>query len=289
MSSHESSPNPAATIRRWPIALLVGFMNAIAAAVLCVPVADWAMDQLHVSNFEGARGYAVVCLWIPLSFIVGFAVGFGISFAIKRAGFVGYVIRQGLALLIVIILIGGVGGLAYASADHPPLINDQNLALEIEQRVPTKGRSIEELRAADFSVALVVSASDRSYSDLRWSDATRTEEFITVPAWATLNSKNAGREITAGVDGENRQIFNVLRTASPKQIDEAWSEWAPPRARFDGSKPAPEDQYLVRYRVRLAAEYLPTPTPADNSHMVIQEGTTDSVDATNPSETPSEP
>ena len=184
------------------------------------------------------------------------------SFLVKRGGFAGYAIRQGLALLTIAVLIGGAGGLAYEMADHPPLIDGQNLALDIEVRVPTKGRSTEELKAADFTIALVVSASDRSYSVFRWDVSTRTEEFITVPAWATLNSKNAGREITAGIDKENRQTFNVLRTASPKKIDETWSEWTPPRQRFDGSKPAPDDQYLARYRVRFAAEYSPTPTPA---------------------------
>lgn len=256
-----AAPAPPLKPKRWPIALLVGLVTAFAGAVLCVPVADWAMEMLHVSNMEGGRGYAMVCLWIPLSIVVGFAVGFGVSFLVKRGGFAGYAIRQGLALLIIAFLIVCAGGLAYETADHPPLINEQNLALEIELRVPTKGRSIEELKAVQFTIALVVSASDRSYSDLRWSEATRTEEFITVPAWATLNSKNAGREITAGINGESRQIFDVLRTASPKKIDEAWSEWTPPRERFDGSKPAPDDQYLARYRVRFAAEYSPTPTP----------------------------
>ena len=239
---------------------VVGLSTAIAGAVLCVPVADWALEALHVSNMEGGRGYAIVCLWGPLAIVVGFLVGFVVSFLVRRGGFAGYALRQGLALLIIAVLIGGAGGFAYAMADHPPLIDGQNLALEIEVRVPTKGRSIEDLKTADLTIALVVSASDRSYSDLRWDGATRSDEFITVPAWAALNSKNAGREITAGINQENRQIFNVLLTASPK-IGESWSEWTPPRQRFDGSKPAPEDQYLARYRVRFAAEYSPTPIP----------------------------
>ena len=95
---------------------------------------------------------------------------------------------------------------------------------------------------------------------MRWAEATQSNEFITVPAWAYLNSRNAERQVTAGVQNENRQIFNVLRRASPK-IDEAWSEWTPPSQRFDGSKPAPQDQYFVRYRVRFASEYSPTPQP----------------------------
>ena len=260
----------AAKPKRWPVALLVGLVTAIASAIICVPIADWAMEALHVSNMEGGRGYAMVCLWIPLSIIVGFAVGFVVSFLVKRGGFAGYAIRQGLALLIITALIAGVGGFAYSTADHPPLIDRKNLALDIEVRVPSKGRSIDELKAAGFSVALVVSASDRDYSDLRWGEATRTDEYITVPAWASLNSRDAGREITAGIEGENRQIFNVMLTASPKKVDE-WSEWAPARERFDRSKPSPEDLYFVRYRVRFATEYSPTPPAIPQDSPVPEE------------------
>ncbi|MDQ6622058.1 MAG: hypothetical protein M3Y86_01050, partial [Verrucomicrobiota bacterium] len=62
---------------------------------------------------------------------------------------------------------------------------------------------------------------------------------------------------------ENRQIFNVLLPASPKKVGDDWSEWTAPTQRFDGSKPAPADQYLVRYRVRFGDEYSPTPPPTN--------------------------
>ncbi|MGI9089024.1 MAG: hypothetical protein ACR2HH_14985 [Chthoniobacterales bacterium] len=244
------------------MALLVGFVTALASAALTMPVAAWAMEALEVSNREGGRGFAIVLIWVPLALLLGFVSGFVVSFMIRRAGFAGYAMRQGIALALMAALILGVGGLVYGTADHPPLIDRKNLALEIETRVPTKGRSLEDLQAQDFTVALVVSDSDRSYSDLRWQNATRTEEFITVPAWAGLNSRNAGREITAGVKDENRQIFNVLLGASPGKTDDSRSERASPRERFDHSKPAPNEQYLVRYRVRFAEEYSPTPTPS---------------------------
>jgi hypothetical protein len=147
------------------------------------------------------------------------------------------------------------------SADHPPLIDDKRLALDIEVRVPAKGRTIEQLWAEEFDCALTVSASDSSYCDMRWSDAKMDGEFIIVRAWASLNSRNANREITAGVKDESRQRSNVMLYASPRKVDEAWSEWAPSFQRFDGSKPAPPDQYQVRYRVRFDSEYSPTPTP----------------------------
>ena len=140
------------------------------------------------------------------------------------------------------------------------MVDGQNLALEIEVRVPAKGRTVADLQKSDFDVALLVSSSDRSYSDMRWAEATESNEFITVPAWSTLNSRNAERQISVGTPTENRQLFYVMRRASPK-IDETWSDWATPAQRFDGSKAPPEEQYFVRYRVRFENEYSPTPHP----------------------------
>jgi hypothetical protein len=65
-----------------------------------------------------------------------------------------------------------------------------------------------------------------------------------------------------GIEGENRQIFDVARAASPKAIDDTWTEWLPPRSLFDGAKPSAEHQYFVRYRVRFETEYSPTPHPS---------------------------
>ncbi|MBA3385218.1 MAG: hypothetical protein H0T95_01100 [Chthoniobacterales bacterium] len=251
---------PGRTARRWPVGLLVGLIAGIAGALLAAPVSDWAMEAHHVSTMEGGRACAVVGIWMPLAFIGGFAVGFVASLRLSGSGFVGFAKRQGLALLITAALVGVVGGLGWATADHPPEIDGKNLALEIEVRVPRKSRTIDDLKAHDFTVALVISASDRNYSDMRWSEARAENDFIIVPAWSALNSRNAGREITAGVDGENRQIFNVILPASPKKADGTWSDWTGARQRFDGSKPAPQDQYLARYRVRFANEYSPTPS-----------------------------
>ena len=286
MQDPGAASNPPATQshkeRRWPIGLLVGFITAMIAVVAVVPIADWGMREHHVSNMEGGRGFAMVFCWMPLAFGVAFLTGFIVSLTTSGSGFVGYLKRQGISLAVIAVLFAIGAALSYASADHPPLIDDKTLALEIEVRVPAKGRSVEQLREQNFDVALVVSASDRNYSDVRWSEARSEGEFLVVPAWAPLNSRNAGREITAGVDGENRQIFNVMRTASPKTIDETWSEWTGPKQRFDGSMPAAEDAYQVRYRVRYEADYSPTPHP-----MTVQPGTPEDSPTPTPTETPS--
>lgn len=268
--------------KRWLVGLPIAFVTGLVGAFLAAPVSDWAMRAHHVSSMEGGRACAVVAIWMPLGFFCGFAVGFAVTLLMSGRGFAGYAKRQGIALLITAALVGAVGGIGWATADHPPLIDGQALALDINVRVPRKGRSIEELQASQFDVALVVSASDRNYSEMRWSEAVADEQWVIVPAWAILRSRNAGREITAGLEGESRQIFNVMLPAAPRKIDETWSDWTAPRQRFDGSKPAPEDQYLARYRVRFAHEYSPTPSPTAVPDDVPEEPS--SVDSPAPSE-----
>ncbi len=266
-TSHSSVATALARSRHWPSALLVALVTAVAGALLAAPVSEWAMKANRISNFEGGRAFAMFFVWAPLAFVVGAVIGLAIGLARTRGGVAGYLKRQGIALAVIASLVLGAGGVSYLRADHPPLIDGKPLALDIELKVPAKGRSIEQLRAGDFSVGLLASASDRNYSDLRWADAVETGGFITVRAWSRLQSRSARREITAGPLGENRQIFDVVRDASPHRIDEEWSEWAPPRQRFDGTKPPEEEQYLVRYRVRFASEYSPTPTPTPDYEM----------------------
>jgi hypothetical protein len=219
------------------------------------------MSAHDVSNFEGGSACAMICLWMPLGGVAGFVCGFVMAFVVNGHGFAGFAKRQGIALVVAAALIGGTGLLVYASADHPPMIGGERISLEMEVRVPAKGRTVEQLRAEDFDVALVVSASDRNYSDMRWSDARIEAQFVVVPAWTTLNARNARRQITTGRRGESRQIFEVTLPAAPRQIEDEWSEWKAPTQLLDGNKPAPEDECFVRYRVRYTAEYSPTPPP----------------------------
>ena len=278
----ETTDTPPPKERRWPIALLVAFISAIIAVVAVVPIAEWGMEDHHVSTMEGGRGYAMLFCWMPLALAVAFLTGFVVSLMTAGRGFAGYLKRQGIALGVLTLLFGLAAALSYATAEHPPLIDGKALALEIEVRVPAKGRTIAELRAQGFDVALAVSASDRHYSDMRWSEAMQTDAFIIVPAWARLHSRNADRQITAGFRGMDRQSFNVLLGASPKQVDEAWSEWTGADQRFDGSKPAPDEQYFARYRVRFADEYEPTPAPTPTP-------SADDVTEPPPEETAAEP
>ncbi len=254
MTSDATTP---ARPRRWPLGLLVGLLTGAAGAFLAIPVSDWAMQAHHVSAMEGQRACAAVGLWAPLAFVAGGLVGLLVSLLLGGTGFAGYLRRQGVALAAIALLVLGAGGLGYLTAEHPPTLDGKALALEIETRVPAAGRTVAELRAAEFNVALLVSASDRSYAEIRWSEARSEEDAIIVPAWAALRSRNFSREISAGPAGENLQLFPVALPASPRAADRMWSGWIAPDRRFEGGPPPPLEQYRVRYRVRLAEEQPP--------------------------------
>lgn len=264
MAADSPLPLPRATApRRWPVALLVALLTGIGGAALALPIADWATELLDVSNFEGSRSVGVVCIWMPLAFIVGLIVGFGASLSMKGRGFGGFAKRQAVSWLIMAVLISAGAGLAYLDADHAPSIDGRTLALAIELRVPTNGRTAMELQKNGFCAYLFTEASHRQNTgEIQWSDSTQTQEFITLPMWAPVNSRNVPRIITTNMEGEAEQRFDVKLPQSPTTVDAAWTEWLPMKS-GDGTEPPPSNQCFVRYKVRFSVEH--SGTPADSS------------------------
>jgi hypothetical protein len=241
---------------RWPVALLVAFINGIAGALLCLPVAFWGMEIHHASHFEGSSDFGVAFIWMPLAAIIGFLVGFGISFSTRRRGFPGYAYRQGIALLAIAGLIALGGGIAYATADHPraPTIDGKQLVLEIELRVPANGRTIEQLQAVGFAARVDAEHDYAPDSSLDWSRAVRTDEFITVPIWAALHSETNAREIAVWDAHESWHTFKVAAPAAPQKIDEQWSDWIVSVSPDTDKKERQVLECHARYRVRFAAD-----------------------------------
>lgn len=247
-----------AVLARWPAALLVACLTAAAGGALGLPVALWAMEILHASRFEGSSDFAVVFLWTPLAMITGLIVGLIVGFSVGGTGFAGFAAREGIALAIMVVLITVAGGIVYAYADHPPRVDGKRIEVEFELRVPTRGRSVEEVKQpnpnAPFAIRFMAGDSFTSYARENWGEARRTEEFITVPVRGILQSQDAKREFTAGMSGESWQVFRVPLPPSPDKVEEAWSEWLSPYRRWGGEALAPEDKYGLRYRVRFAGE-----------------------------------
>ena len=243
--------------RRWPVALLVALVNGIVGAVLCLPVAIWGMKIHHVSHFEGSSSFGVVFIWMPLAAIIGFLAGFGISFATRRRGFPEYAYRQGIAVLAIVGVIVLGGGVAYVTAVHSrgPVIDGKRIALEIELRVPTNGRTIEQLKAVGFDARVDAVLEDESPDGSPlWSQAVRTDEFITVPMWAMLRAENMSYTIAAYDAHESWHTFKVAMPPTPRKVDEQWSDWKVSLWPATTNKPREVEECHARYRIRFAAD-----------------------------------
>ena len=254
---HKHEPLPLSKPpRRWPVALFVAFVNGVAGAALCLPVALWGMEIHHASHFEGSSDFGVAFIWMPLAAIIGFAVGFATSFCTRRRGFGGYLFRQSMALLTIAVTIVFGGGIAYALADHPhpPLINGKELALEIELRVPASGRTIADLKALAFDARVDAERDYKPESALFWKQAVTIDDFLIIPIWASLHSQTTAREIAVWDAHDSWHTFKLRTPAQPQNIDEAWSDWMV--SKFPGAdhKRPPLPECHARYRVRFAAE-----------------------------------
>lgn len=60
------------------------------------------MEAHHVSAMEGGRACAVVAIWMPLAFIAGAVIGLVVGLLIKRQGFAGYALKQGISLAAIV-------------------------------------------------------------------------------------------------------------------------------------------------------------------------------------------
>ena len=246
---------------RGPVALLVALVNGIAGALLCLPVAAWGMKIHHASHFEGSSDFGVVFIWMPLAAIVGFIVGFGLSFSTRRRGFPGYAYRQGIALLAIAGLVALGGGLTYATAirPHAPTIDGKPIALEIELRVPANGRTIEQLRATGFDARVdAVIEEDAPQASPLWRQTVRTDDFITVPMWATLRANPMTYQIAAFDAHDSWHTFRVVMPPSPRKVDNQWSDWIVSFSYATNDSPRQVEECHARYRVRFAADRPPT-------------------------------
>ncbi len=60
---------------RWPSSLLIGGVTGLVTAVAGGFAAKAGMEWQKVSSMEGAQGFALAFIFLPLAFLGGLAVG----------------------------------------------------------------------------------------------------------------------------------------------------------------------------------------------------------------------
>ena len=180
-------------LRAFGIALLTGLIGLFFA----FSAAEWLTRLYHVSDFEGARAYAVVFLFAPAGFITGFVLGFFAGVVFRWPGFAGYLKSQALAIAGTVLFIGIISGISWLNSDHTPHINGKNITLEFELKIPSTIQLLAELNSHTMGVSLFASRRDYRATDINFESIATQDGFRIVPGRAILNSRSADRSLLA--------------------------------------------------------------------------------------------
>ena len=232
--------------------VLVAFLTAVVGCALALFAGDYITRLLHVSDFEGGRGYMLVFICGPLGIIAGLVVGVIVGICTKRAGFAGFLTAQGLSILIVGAIAGFLTGIIYLGSDKPPKIDGKRLTLDFELRVPASVKIPEQPDGFAIRVSLYANNRDNRFAFIDWNSIVRQPDQITIPGHADLMTHSANRSLMASVGNEPSatQFLEVRIPAAPRKQDETWSDWTTATQHGDLS-PVPEaERFSIRYRVR---------------------------------------
>jgi hypothetical protein len=238
-------------MRVWRI-ILVGFFTAVIGCAIALPVGDYVTRMLHVSEFEGERGYAVVFLCAPLGILIGFVVGIVTGIVTKRPGFAGFLRAQGLSILIVAALAGILTGAIYLGSDKPPKIDGKRLTLDFELRIPAAMKIPDQPDGYSIRASLYANNRANQIAFIDWSSIRKSSDQITIPGNVELMTHSENRSLLASVgdDPVAAQFFEVKIPAAPHKQDENWSAWVDPTQRADLTAVPPSAKFSIRYRVR---------------------------------------
>lgn len=232
----------------WLIALAAGIVCAIVGVAFSAAVSDLIIRAYRIPSFEGASGYFVLFVLLPIGAIVGFVSGF----AVLKAGPPGLSwVKFVLAPLVTVGLLTIGYGIAYLTVDRPPRLDGHTMTLELEVRLPASAQVPEDFRDLQPRISLYASNKDNRFVTINYDAAGLRDGRYVVPCEAPLMSARNGRTVLVGCGGESSQVFTLGLRARPTRADSSWTEWRRGEQRGDLSKVAPADAYEVRYRVRV--------------------------------------
>jgi hypothetical protein len=234
------------------LAVVVGLITSIIGCVLSFPVGDYLTKLMHVPDFEGQRGYALVFICAPLGLVAGFLIGLIVGLRTRRPGLAGFGAAQGLSILITGVVAGLLFVVPYLLSDKPPKIDGKRLALDFELRIPAAIKIPDQPDGYSIRVALYNNGRQDRYAFIDWSSISKQADATTIPGHVDLQTHSQNRSLFASIGNEpgNSQFIELKLPASPREEDETWSDWIVAAQRADLS-PVPEPEHFsLRYRVR---------------------------------------
>jgi hypothetical protein len=225
------------------IAIVSAALGAVGTGFVCNCIAVWH----RMSSREGASGYFVVFMGL-LGLIVGLIFGAVMSRVLGGESSAGQVRAGGITLgIIIVVQLIGLG-IAYVTADWPPTINGQRLAIEYELRLPERF-STEHIPEKGTYIYLTSYGSTESYDTIDYAKARIVDGRWILPGRTRLISSRGERALLVHVADEMGQLIPFPLAGKPAGLNDQLSDWYPATVKDDGSKPAAGDEVVMRYRV----------------------------------------
>ena len=233
--------------------LLIALGTALAGGILAVFVGDYLTKLAHVPEMEGQRGMTVFFLCVPLGIIAGLVVGLAASILVRRQGPTGFLIAQGLALLILCGIAGLLGGVPYLLSDKLPTLDGKRLDLEFELCAPATFEIPEKPDGYSIRVSLYTDNRQSDFAFIDWTSITKDAEHVTIPGHVALLTHSKSRSLLASIGNEPvASQFVELKDLppAPRKEDEAWSDWIFATERADLTPIPDSERFAIRYRVQ---------------------------------------
>ncbi|ALA16823.1 MULTISPECIES: hypothetical protein [Chelatococcus] len=226
----------------WPVSLAIGLATAIFAAFYGFLVAHAAGEWLRIPAFEGTFGYFVVfCALVAL--VAGLIIGILVGRLWAGGGGWWTLVR---AVVVAGALITALGGLAWLSdRREPPLRAPLDLLLDIRVPVALVATMAER---GELPFVILYGGETWRRGDITAQAGSGDDGRALLAARVEIHNAAARRQIGVFLRVAPEQFFDLPLPAMP-QPSTAWSDWLGASRLLDGSAPAPEEAFALRFRV----------------------------------------
>lgn len=232
----------------WKIAIVVSFLTAVITGAVTAFVAEYVTRAMKVSNFEGARGYAV--MFLILAALVGSVIiGVVTTGMVHAAEWSHFWKAIGYSLLVSNGLVFGIAGMCLLSVPRQLLMKGELIALDFEVFVPddlapTAPPSTENLR-----MSLYANKDDNRYVEIDTNRLKRKDGHLIIAAETPLNTASPGRMLSLTVNDSVGYTLDMPLQPVPREEDLSWTERMPMRLSKVTNTRYEYTRVMVRYRV----------------------------------------
>lgn len=234
----------------WKIAILVALLTGLITAVVTFPVAEYVSRANGVSDREGARSMGIFFFLVPAGFIGGFLLGLLGTKLVHAMEWAHFWKATGVSVLIAQVVLFGIAGLNLMGIPHPPLLDGQQLLLQVEVHVPMERMGSRAKKPDQMLMSLYAGPKDNQYATIDTSLNREENGNLLVTGFVDLNSSSSFRMLAFSIEGVLSLALDPLPIAAkPTTKDLEWTNLMPMReAELSGTDYTYTD-VVVRMRV----------------------------------------